>query len=148
MRVRGEPLSLPRHRSTLPSLAPTTPSSSHLAGTVGTCVDHPRAGPTQLFRRGQDMGGVQQIFDNPRTHTGKRAAPHGGAMATLGPCVRRCSGRLCVPHCARETAGLRCCWNQRGSLVSPSSNRTQTQSQTNCTAPTGVGYYTRNQQKR
>ena len=40
-------------------------------GTVGTCLQHPsRAAPTQLFRRGLDSEGVQQLLVDPRRHTG------------------------------------------------------------------------------
>ena len=39
-------------------------------GTVGTCLEHPRQGKTQLFRRNVDLSTLQQIFQNPRLHTG------------------------------------------------------------------------------
>ena len=40
-------------------------------GTVGTSLQHPsRAAPTQLFRRGLDSEGVQQLLADPRRHTG------------------------------------------------------------------------------
>mmetsp|Transcript_22829 Transcript_22829/g.27597 ORF Transcript_22829/g.27597 Transcript_22829/m.27597 type:complete len:213 (-) Transcript_22829:135-773(-) len=40
--------------------------------TVGTYLDHPRQGRTQLFRRQVDsIGELEEIFDNPRTHTGR-----------------------------------------------------------------------------
>ena len=39
-------------------------------GTVGTCLDHPRQGKTQLFRRNVDLSSLRAIFQNPRTHTG------------------------------------------------------------------------------
>lgn len=42
----------------------------YTTGTVGTCVDHPSSGRTQLFRQGQDSAGLNDIFDNPRVHTG------------------------------------------------------------------------------
>mmetsp|Transcript_5376 Transcript_5376/g.8187 ORF Transcript_5376/g.8187 Transcript_5376/m.8187 type:complete len:87 (+) Transcript_5376:1280-1540(+) len=38
--------------------------------TVGSYLEHPRQGKTQLFRRDIDMDGAGQIFTNPRTHTG------------------------------------------------------------------------------
>lgn len=41
-------------------------------GTVGTCLDHPRAGKTQLFRRNRTLGDLKQIFRNPRAHSGTR----------------------------------------------------------------------------
>jgi hypothetical protein len=40
-------------------------------GTVGSYLDHPRQGKTQLFRREITMSGAAEIFDNPRQHTGK-----------------------------------------------------------------------------
>ena len=40
-------------------------------GTVGTSLQHPsRAAPTQLFRRGFDSEGVQELLADPRRHTG------------------------------------------------------------------------------
>ena len=39
-------------------------------GTVGTCLDHPRQGKTQLFRRNVDLSTLREIFKNPREHTG------------------------------------------------------------------------------
>ena len=42
----------------------------YTTGTVGTCVDHPRQGKTQLFRRGQTLGYLSAIFQDPRVHTG------------------------------------------------------------------------------
>ena len=40
-------------------------------GTVGTSLQHPsRAAPTQLFRRGLDSEGVQELLAEPRRHTG------------------------------------------------------------------------------
>lgn len=39
--------------------------------TVGTCVKHPKKGKTQLFRKYVDMKQLNEIFKNPRKHTGK-----------------------------------------------------------------------------
>lgn len=39
-------------------------------GTVGTCLNHPKKGKTQLFRRNVDIAQLNDIFDNPRVHTG------------------------------------------------------------------------------
>lgn len=41
-----------------------------LAGTVGTCLDHPSKGKTQLFRRNQTLQDVYRILKCPRVHTG------------------------------------------------------------------------------
>ena len=34
-------------------------------GTVGTCLNHPRQGRTQLFCRNMDLESLAQIFRNP-----------------------------------------------------------------------------------
>ena len=39
--------------------------------TVGTCLEHPKLGATQLFRRNVSMRLLEEIFNNPRIHTGK-----------------------------------------------------------------------------
>lgn len=39
--------------------------------TVGTCLNHPKKGKTQLFRKNVDKQTLEQIFENPRKHTGK-----------------------------------------------------------------------------
>ena len=43
----------------------------YTTGTVGTCLEHPRLGKTQLFRRGCTMEALATIMANPRVHTGK-----------------------------------------------------------------------------
>lgn len=40
-------------------------------GTVGSYLDHPRQGKTQLFRRSVSMSEASEVFDDPRKHTGK-----------------------------------------------------------------------------
>lgn len=42
----------------------------YTTGTVGTALRHPRQGPTQVFRRNVSGALLQQIFLNPRQHTG------------------------------------------------------------------------------
>jgi hypothetical protein len=43
----------------------------YTTGTVGTCLNHPKQGKTQLFRRGVvNMEMLSDIFQNPRIHTG------------------------------------------------------------------------------
>jgi len=38
--------------------------------TIATCINHPKKGKTQLFRRGVwDIKLVENIFKNPRVHT-------------------------------------------------------------------------------
>ena len=39
-------------------------------GTVGSYLDHPRQGKTQLFRRDINMSQTSDLFHNPRQHTG------------------------------------------------------------------------------
>jgi hypothetical protein len=40
--------------------------------TVATCIEHPKYGKTQLFRRGVwEEGELRKLFKNPRTHTRK-----------------------------------------------------------------------------
>jgi hypothetical protein len=42
----------------------------YTTGTVGTCIDHPISGETQLFRRNQTIYTMASIFNDPRVHTG------------------------------------------------------------------------------
>lgn len=42
----------------------------YTTGTVGTCLNHPKHGKTQLFRRNVSVSTLRAIFENPRTHTG------------------------------------------------------------------------------
>jgi hypothetical protein len=37
--------------------------------TVATCINHPRKGKTQLFRKHVDEKLLKLIFENPRVHT-------------------------------------------------------------------------------
>lgn len=39
--------------------------------TVATCLDHPKKGKTQLFRRNVNFAELEKIFANPRVHTNK-----------------------------------------------------------------------------
>ena len=43
----------------------------YTTGTVKTCLDHPRQGRTQMFRRNVDLAGLRRLFQSPRQHTGK-----------------------------------------------------------------------------
>lgn len=38
--------------------------------TVSTCIDHPKKGKTQLFRKNVTPALLKKIFNNPRIHTG------------------------------------------------------------------------------
>ena len=44
----------------------------YTTGTVGTCLEHPSQGHTQLFGRNVTLDGLGAILDNPRIHTGAR----------------------------------------------------------------------------
>lgn len=39
--------------------------------TIATCLNHPKKGPTQLFRRNVGLQMLHEIFEYPRKHTGK-----------------------------------------------------------------------------
>ena len=39
--------------------------------TVGSCLDHPQLGKTQLFRKDIDLSMLYEVFNNPRMHTNK-----------------------------------------------------------------------------
>jgi hypothetical protein len=39
--------------------------------TVATCLNHPKKGATQLFRKNVDSKMLKEIFEYPRKHTGK-----------------------------------------------------------------------------
>jgi len=39
--------------------------------TVGTCLNHPTSGRTQLFRKKVSLKQLERIFKNPRVHTHK-----------------------------------------------------------------------------
>ena len=39
--------------------------------TVATCIRHPKQGDTQLFRKHCTFDELQEIFKNPRVHSGK-----------------------------------------------------------------------------
>lgn len=39
--------------------------------TVATCLNHPKKGATQLFRKNVDISMLNEIFSYPRKHTGK-----------------------------------------------------------------------------
>lgn len=39
--------------------------------TVATCLNHPKKGKTQLFRKRVNLSMLKEIFEYPRKHTGK-----------------------------------------------------------------------------
>ncbi|GAB4822344.1 hypothetical protein N2152v2_009390 [Parachlorella kessleri] len=96
----------------------------YTTGTIGTCLNHPIRGKTQLFRRNQSMNNLRKIFQDPRVHTG------------VGY-YRRHSLQLAEPSQQASLAGI-CC--QLGSdeleeqLMSGWNNKTST------TLALGSGY--------
>jgi hypothetical protein len=42
----------------------------YTTGTVATCLNHPRQGKTQMFRRNISLNDLENIFHYPRVHTG------------------------------------------------------------------------------
>ena len=42
----------------------------YTTGTIGTALNHPHQGKTQLFRRNLDGPSLAKLFANPREHTG------------------------------------------------------------------------------
>ena len=54
-------------------------------GTVGSYLEHPQQGKTQLFRRDVTMEEAEDLFENPRIHTGRgyRYVRNNGGR---GPC--------------------------------------------------------------
>lgn len=64
-------------------------------GTVGSYLEHPRKGKTQLFRREVDINEARDIFENPRIHTGKGYRTRDGG--SRGPC--RFGDRCYRPDC-------------------------------------------------
>jgi cold shock CspA family protein len=53
-------------------------------GTVGSYLDHPRQGKSQLFRREITMNAADALFENPRQHTGVGYHRRGGMCDTRG----------------------------------------------------------------
>jgi len=99
----------------------------YTTGTVGTCINHPRQGRTQLFRRNVPLETLPELFRDPRIHTGtgyhRRVRQRRDTCAvcldresqvTLRPCghdqlcmgcadqLPRRDGRLTCPICRAE----------------------------------------------
>ena len=55
-------------------------------GTVGSYLEHPRQGKTQLFRRNVGLAEAEAIFHNPRIHTGKGYKFSRKGEGGRGPC--------------------------------------------------------------
>ena len=88
-------------------------------GTVGSYLDHPTQGKTQLFRRDITMSAVAALFANPRQHTGvgyhTREQLHGKRPASPNapkmPAKRGSDGCLCLicgDNAAKACANV-CC---------------------------------------
>mmetsp|Transcript_7050 Transcript_7050/g.16314 ORF Transcript_7050/g.16314 Transcript_7050/m.16314 type:complete len:190 (+) Transcript_7050:128-697(+) len=64
-------------------------------GTVGSYLEHPRQGKTQLFRRHVTMSEASEVFNNPRKHTGRGYHTNGRkrkATSDNGGYMRLCAG--------------------------------------------------------
>ena len=59
-----------KHHNHCDIMIPCRINVYYTTGTVATCLDHPRSGKTQLFRRNQTLDDIGMIFANPRQHTG------------------------------------------------------------------------------
>jgi len=55
-------------------------------GTVGSYLDHPRQGKTQLFRRDVNLNEADTIFQNPRIHTGRGYSNNDRTNGSRGSC--------------------------------------------------------------
>lgn len=79
--------------------------------TVATCVDHPKYGRTQMFRRGiWDEAELRTLFKNPRVHTG------GGYFQTNGGHPPKINQPAATPRWNKtqpERVGIRLKWYDR-----------------------------------
>lgn len=57
----------------------------YTTGTVATCLDHPRSGKTQLFRRDRSLHDLAAIFADVRTHTGAGYYRRGNGSPSWAP---------------------------------------------------------------
>eukprot|EP00392_Amoebophrya_sp_AT5.2_P007506 g7521.t1 len=97
--AREERLAEVQHNTTSRVIAFKTASGDRInvwytTGTVGTYLEHPRQGRTQLFRRNVDTSLLREIFRKPRVHTSlgyhfrdeqPTAAPQGRAASSRRP---------------------------------------------------------------
>ena len=92
------------------------------SGTVGSYLEHPRQGKTQLFRRDVTMEEANDVFNNPRKHTGrgyhtkqqqvgskrKAASSDNGYMRICASCGRSKSTEHFSNNQRRKGAAARC----------------------------------------
>lgn len=89
----------------------------YTTGTVGTCLNHPRQGKTQLFWRNVTLQEIDSLFAKPRKHTGKRYYhKHVGQNGRTVPMELYCRTLLVVgnmwrkrlvSYCRRSSLSLR-----------------------------------------
>jgi len=101
--------------------------------TIGTAIDHPSQGKTQLFRRKCTVDDLKQILQNPRSHTGKgykkrsREGGGGGGESVyttsygLGTCIHEEEDiiRNSILECDKNISKL---CNERESLLQSAKN--------------------------
>jgi hypothetical protein len=78
----------------------------YTTGTVGTCVDHPERGKTQLFREGMTPSQLRDIFVSPRVHTGQGAfeLPQDALCSLVDSKIHESTRRhLCEPASAHRS---------------------------------------------
>ena len=78
-------------------------------GTVATKLKHPRhKSPTQLFRREVfDLDDLEEIFDNPRVHTGRGyQRTHNDPSRSSNPNSNRAPRDTVCPGCSRTYRGM------------------------------------------
>ena len=80
-------------------------------GTVATCLEHPRSGKTQLFRRNNTLSDIKDIFENPRIHTGRgyyTSFQIGGHIDSHSVAAKRL-----YSHCSEKLRSLRSELNEK-----------------------------------
>lgn len=79
-------------------------------GTVATCLDHPRSGKTQLFRRNNNLADIADIFATPRRHTGRGYYQLSGIGHIDSHCV---AAKRLSPHSRDALRNLRSKLNEK-----------------------------------
>ena len=101
------------HTSRVVSFAPYDDVSSltrlnvyWTTGTVGTCLDHPRQGKTQLFRRNVSLMLLRELMRDPRLHTGTGYHRRAPQRETCSVCLDKTAHVLLV--CGHNTLCAGC----------------------------------------
>eukprot|EP00286_Rhodomonas_abbreviata_P017800 CAMPEP_0181322652 /NCGR_PEP_ID=MMETSP1101-20121128/19343_1 /TAXON_ID=46948 /ORGANISM="Rhodomonas abbreviata, Strain Caron Lab Isolate" /LENGTH=346 /DNA_ID=CAMNT_0023430581 /DNA_START=104 /DNA_END=1144 /DNA_ORIENTATION=+ len=77
--------------------------------TVGTCLEHPHSGKTQLFRRDVDLAELEKLFHNPRAHTGRGYYKRARMPVTPPDFSRHRNYKGCSGGCAEHEDGFEIC---------------------------------------